>query len=259
MSITRVTRLCLAAVLYIAAPVGVHADPQPHTTIVLVHGAWADGSSWDKVVPLLEAKGYDVTSVHLPLTSPADDVAATMRAIERAPGDVVLVGHSYGGFVISEAGNSPKVKSLVYVDAFALDDGESVAALTKNHPPAWQKTLQLDGGGFAWMPPETVAKDFAQDLPASEQKLIAAKQGPLSVKAFDEVMKRPAWKTKPSWYVRGTADHIIDPAAQAMMAKRAKATTTSVDASHVSMLAKPREVTKVILDAAGAPPATASK
>jgi pimeloyl-ACP methyl ester carboxylesterase len=259
MPIVSVTRLGLAAALYLAAPVVVHADPQPHTTIVLVHGAWADGSSWDKVVPLLEAKGYDVVAVHLPLTTPADDVAATMRAIERAPGDVVLVGHSYGGFVISEAGNTPKVKSLVFVDGFALDDGESINGLIKTKPPAWIKTLQIDGGGFAWMTPDTVAKDFAQDLPQAEQKLVVAKQGPLSTKAFDEVMKKPAWKAKPTWYVRGTADHIIDPAAQAMMAKRANATTMSIEASHVSMLARPRDVTKVILDAAGAPPATASK
>jgi len=229
-------------------------------TIVLVHGAWADGSSWDKVVPLLEAKGYNVIAVHLPLTSTADDVAAAQRAIARAPGDVVLVGHSYGGIVISQAGNDPKVKKLVFVDAFALDDGESINALGKGAPPpAWEKALQTDSGGFVWMPAEIVATDFAQDLPAAEQKLVAAKQGPLPAKDFDETMKNPAWKTKPSWYVRGTADKIIDPAAQDQMAKRAKSKVTNVNASHVSMLSKPNVVAAVIVDAANATTTTASK
>jgi pimeloyl-ACP methyl ester carboxylesterase len=240
------------------------ADPVTHggsksVSIVLVHGAWADGSSWDRVTPMLEAKGFTVVAVHLPLTSTADDVAATTRAIDRQPGDVVLVGHSYGGIVISEAGNDPKVKGLVYVDAFALDDGESIGALAKANPPAWVKALQVDAGGYAWLPATTVSKDFAQDLSVADQRMIADKQGPIPMKYFDEVMRNPAWKTKPSWYVRGTADHMIDPAGQAQMAKRMKATTTSIDSSHVSMMSKPRAVADVILDATGAPPTTASK
>ncbi|MDB4954576.1 MAG: alpha/beta hydrolase [Myxococcales bacterium] len=265
-----VTWASIAALAYLIPTAVAHAEPQapnsaPATTgkapvtIVLVHGAWADGSSWDRVVPMLEAKGFNVVSVHLPLTSSADDVAATTRAIDRQAGDVVLVGHSYGGFVISEAGNDPKVKSLVYVCAFGLDDGESINGLSKNNPPAWVKALQVDSGGFAWLPPEEISKDFAQDVPASDQKLITAKQGPIPVKYFDEVMKNPAWKSKPSWYVRGTADHMIDPAAQASMAKRMKATTTSINSGHVAMLSKPRQVANVILDAAGAPAATARK
>jgi pimeloyl-ACP methyl ester carboxylesterase len=260
----------LALIALLLLPVLAHADPPASRakgaatstskpSIVLVHGAWADGSSWDKVVPLLEAKGYNVIAVHLPMTSVSDDVAATQRAIARAPGDVVLAGHSYGGFVISEAGNDPKVKKLVYVDAFELDDGESVGALFKGNPPAWSKTLQPDSGGFLWMPLDTVKKDFAQDLPAAEQTLVAVKQGPFTAKAFDEVMKNPAWKTKPSWYVRGTADRIIDPAAQEQWAKRAHSKLTSIDAGHVSMLSKPRQVANVILDAANAPTTTASK
>jgi pimeloyl-ACP methyl ester carboxylesterase len=250
--------------LCILAPALVHADQPAHgasnqTSVVLVHGLWADGSSWDKVVPLLEAKGYKVVAVHLPLTSTADDVAATTRAIEQQPGDVILVGHSYGGNVISQAGNHPKVKALVYVDAFALDDGETINALIKAKPPAWQKTLVVDSGGFIWMPAESIAKDFAQDLPAAEQKLLVVKQGPAQSKSFDDPMKNPAWKKKVSWYVRGTADHIIDPIAQAMMAKRMKAKLTNVDSSHVAMLSKPREVANVIIEAASAPTATASR
>ena len=226
-------------------------------SIVLVHGAWADGSSWDKVVPLLEAKGYDVVAVHLPLTTTAEDIAATQRAIQQQPGDVVLVGHSYGGFVITAAGNDPKVKALVYVDAFALDDGETINGLLKNKTPAWAKTLQIDSGGFAWMPAATVASDFAQDLPAAQQRLIAVKQGPLSMKVFDDPMRGAAWKTKRSWYVQGNDDRIIPPAAQAQMARRAKAKITEVDASHVSMLSKPRAVAEVIIEAASAPVRTA--
>jgi pimeloyl-ACP methyl ester carboxylesterase len=261
----------LAIVALLFAPVLVYADPPAprargaaadtsKPTIVLVHGAWADGSSWDKVTPLLEGKGYTVIAVHLPLTSTADDVAAAQRAIARAPGDVVLVGHSYGGIVISEAGNDPKVKRLVFVDAFALDDGESINKLGKGAPPpAWEKALQTDSGGFVWMPADIVAQDFAQDLPAAEQKLVAAKQGPLPAKDFDEVMTNPAWKSKPSYYVVGTADKIIAPAVQTQMATRAKSKVTNVDASHVSMLSKPQQVAKVIVEAATAPTTTASK
>jgi pimeloyl-ACP methyl ester carboxylesterase len=263
-----VTWAKIAAVASVITATTAHAQPPtrtrapakpPATTIVLVHGAWADGSSWDRVVPLLEAKGFNVVSVHLPMTSTADDLAATTRAIDRQPGDVVLVGHSYGGVVISGAGNDAKVKALVFVDAFGLDDGETVNTLFKGNPPAWMQTLQVDSGGFAWMPPETVAKDFAQDLPAAEVKVLAAKQAPAPVKGLDEPMRNPAWKRKPSWYVLGTKDRIIDPVAQAMMAKRMKATTTSIDASHVAMLSKPQQVANVILDAAGLPPATARK
>jgi len=233
--------------------------PTAKPSIVLVHGAWADGSSWDKVSPLLMAKGYNVVAVHLPMTSVSDDVAAVNRAIDRMPGDVVLVAHSYGGFVISEAGNNKKVKKLVFVDAFGLDEGESLNALTKDTPQPFEKTLQVDSGGYAWMPMATIMSDFVPDMAADEQKLVFVKQAPIATKAFDEVMKSPAWKTKKSWYVRGTQDRIIPPDAQAMMAKRMKATTVDVDAGHVSMLAKPNEVAAVILQAAGAPTATASK
>lgn len=232
------------------------STPTAAKTIVLVHGAFADASSWAKVIPLLQAKGFNVIAVHLPMTSVADDVAATSRAIEQATGDVVLVGHSYGGNVISMAGNDDKVKSLVYVDAFALDDGESINGLSKGGAaPAWTKTIKVDSAGFGWLPAETGAKDFAQDVPVAEQKLLSATQAPFPMKGFDEPMKNPAWKTKPSWYVRGTADHAIDPAAQAQMAKRMKAKVTSVDASHLSPLSKPDEVSNVIMDAAKASPA----
>ena len=229
------------------APAAPAAAPVVAKTIVLVHGAFADGSSWDKVVPLLQAKGYTVVAVQNPLSSLADDVAATKRAVDAATGPVLLVGHSWGGVVISEAGNNDKVAGLVYVAAFALDAGESVSDLGKGKPaPAWQSTLKVDSGGFAWLPAETVAKD----LPAAEQKAIAVKQGPIAVKAFDDKVKTPAWKTKPSWYIVADQDHMIDPQGEAMMAKRANATTTTLKGSHVIMVSKPKDVAAVILAAA---------
>jgi pimeloyl-ACP methyl ester carboxylesterase len=262
-----------AIVLFILGTHVVHAEPNARTakpaapsgkqqakpTLVLVHGAWADGSSWDKVTPLLQAKGYNVVAVHLPMSSATDDIATVKRVIDDQPGDVVLVGHSYGGYVISGAGDNPKVKNLVYVAAFALDDGETITGLSKSNPPPWTKALKVDRGGYAWLPAQAVTQFFAPDLPANEQMLITAKQGPLPTADFDAPARSPAWKKKPSFYVRATQDKIIDPQAQAMMAKRAHATITDVDASHVAMLSKPDAVANVILQAAGAPTATARK
>ncbi|MFT3694346.1 MAG: alpha/beta hydrolase [Kofleriaceae bacterium] len=219
-------------------------------TIVLVHGAFADGSSWDRVTPLLEAKGYNVIAVHESLSSLADDVAATKRAIAQATGKVTLVGHSYGGVVITEAGNDDKVKSLVYIAAFAPDNGESVNDLGKGQPaPPWLKKLIVTQG-FAAMPADAVATDFAQDLPTTETQLMATKQGPIALRCFEDKVTTAAWHTKPSWYLRSESDHMIDPAAQSIMAKRAKATTTNVKASHVPMLSKPADVAATILAAA---------
>lgn len=223
-------------------------------TIVLVHGAFADGASWNKVIPLLEAKGYPVVAVHDPLSSLPDDVAQTTRAIDAAPGDVILVGHSYGGYVISDAGNDPKVKALVYIAAFAPDAGETITDMGKGHPvPPWQPTLKVDSGGYAVLPTESILKYFAPDLPAAEAKLVAATQGPISTTVFGAKLKSaPAWKSKPSWFLRAEADQMIDPAGQAAMAKRAGATVTSVKSSHVVMLSHPDDVAKIILTAAAA-------
>jgi pimeloyl-ACP methyl ester carboxylesterase len=240
--------------LLIASATIANADPRPPIkTIVLVHGAFADGSSWDKVTPLLEAKGYKVVAVHQPLSSLEADVAATRRAIEVAPGPVLLVGHSYGGFVITEAGTNDKVTGLVYISAFAPDNGESINDLFKNKPaPAWVKTAVVDSAGFAWLPRETVATEFAQDLPSGEISLLTTKQGPIALESFDEHITTAAWRTKPSWFIRPEQDHMIDPAAQTMMAKRAGAKLTSLRASHVVMLSQPKKVADVILSAASA-------
>ena len=242
-----------SALAAVAGPAGA-ADAKPTRSIVLVHGAFADGSSWDRVSPILMAKGYTVVAVQQPMSSLADDVAATKRAIDAQPGEVILVGHSYGGVIITEAGNNPKVVGLVYVAAFAPDAGESTDDLGKGQPaPAWVKALKADGGGYQWLPPEIVAKDFAQDLPAAEAKLIAAKQAPPHSGVFAAKVKTAAWKTRPVWYVVATEDHMIAPAAQESMARRMNATTTSIKASHVVMLSKPRQVAAVILSAAAVP------
>jgi pimeloyl-ACP methyl ester carboxylesterase len=245
-------------------------QPQPQTqtqtpgagmpTIVLVHGAFADGSSWDKVVPILQAKGYHVVAVHQPLSSLADDVAATKRVIHQQPGDVILVGHSYGGVVISEAGNEQKVKGLVYVAAFAPDANESIMDLGKGGPePAWLPMVKFDEGGFGYLPEKTVLEDFAQDVPRTEARVITAKQGWTNKRTLEDKVTTAAWHNKPSWYVRAANDRFIDPGAEAMMAKRMNAKTTSVQAGHLAMLVKPREVAAVILQAAGAGEKTQQK
>jgi pimeloyl-ACP methyl ester carboxylesterase len=233
----------------VAAPAA--AADKPTRSIVLVHGAFADGSSWDRVTPILLAKGYTVVAVQQPMSSLADDVAATKRAIDAQPGDVVLVGHSYGGVIITQAGNNPKVVGLVYVAAFAPDAGESVDDLGKGQPaPAWVKSLKADSGGYQWLPADVVARDFAQDLPPDEAKLLAAKQAPPHGRVFGAKVHTAAWKTRPVWFVLPSEDHMIAPAAQAVMARRMNATIVPVKASHVVMLSRPRAVAGAILSAA---------
>jgi pimeloyl-ACP methyl ester carboxylesterase len=254
--------VALAAGLALAAVAGRAgaADARPTRSIVLVHGAFADDSSWDRVSPILLARGYTVVAVKQPMSSLADDVAATKRAIDAQPGEVILVGHSYGGVIITEAGNNPKVVGLVYVAAFAPDAGESTDDLGKGWPaPAWVKALKADARGYQRLPPEIVAKDFAQDLPAAEAKLLAAKQTPPHSSVFAAKVKTAAWKTRPAWYVVATEDHMIAQAAQESMAQRMDATTTSIKASHVVMLSKPRQVAAVILTAAAVSPLAASR
>jgi pimeloyl-ACP methyl ester carboxylesterase len=237
-----------------------HSKPTPNEalprtanvkTIVLVHGAFADGSSWSKVIPLLEARGYRVVAVQDPMSSLADDVAATKRAIDLQSGRVLLVGHSWGGAVITEAGNDDKVAGLVYLSAFAPDGGESVNDLGKGAPPLpWVGELVVDAGGFAWLPPASFARYMAPDLPAAESSLVASVQHPIQTKAFGDKITTAAWHTKPSWYIRTEEDQMIDPQAQTAMAARANAKLTNVKASHVSMLSRPDEVAAAILEAA---------
>jgi len=219
--------------------------------IVLVHGAFADGSSWSKVIPLLLAKGYKVTAVSNPLTTFQEDVAATKRAIAAADGPVTLVGHSYGGVVITEAGNDPKVASLVYVAAFAPDAGQSIVEISKPFPPPpGPQTAVPVGDGFILLSPEGVENDFAQDLSKEEKALLVATQPQTSGSIFGAQPTQAAWHSKPSWYIVSSNDRMIAPEHEASMAKQLKATTTTLPASHVVMLSHPNEVAKVIEDAA---------
>ncbi len=225
--------------------------PATPTTVVLVHGAFADGSAWNRVVPLLQARGLKVVSVQNPLTSLADDVAATRRALDAQTGPVVLVGHSWGGVVISEAGQHERVKSLVYVSAFAPSEGQSVADLSKDYAtPEGFKHLVADKEGFLTLTPEDVAKHFAQDLPRRGDQLMAVTQGPVRGANFEERTTTAAWKTRPSWYVLSRQDHMIQPALQEAMAKTIGAKLVSLPTSHVPQQSRPKEVADAIAAAA---------
>jgi len=245
-------RRVLAGLVSVASLVAGVGAPlaQPVKNIVLVHGAFADGSSWARVIPILQAKGYNVTAVQIPLTSFADDVAATQRAIARLNGPVILVGHSWAGVVITEAGMDPKVTGLVYVAAFAPDEGEQVGELGKKYPPPPAlASPNVDDKGFLTLSADAFKK-FGSDLPASEALVAAATQGPINASAFAAQVSAVAWKTKPSWYIVSTLDQAIAPDEERFFAKRMKATTTELKASHVSMLSQPKAVASVILDAA---------
>ncbi len=225
------------------------ADTQK--TVVLVHGAFADASSWSKLVPLLKAKGLNVVTVDNPLTSLADDVAATKAAIDGAPGPVILVGHSWGGVVISAAGVNDKVKALVYVAAFALPPGVSVNALSKSGPPApWLATLVPDDKGYVKLSPEGVAKYFAQDLTGDDLAAVTAAQLPTNGALFDETFADPAYAHAPAWYIVAKQDNMIPPQGEAAMAAGIKAKVTEIDASHVVMISQPDAVAAVVLEAA---------
>lgn len=234
--------------------VNVHAQKEAATkpTIIFVHGIWADGSSWNSQILALQAKGYPVISVQNPITSLADDVAATNRAINQAKGDVILVGHSWGGFVITQAGNNPKVTGLVYVAALVPDAGETLPTLSAKGPAVTLSNYFEPVDGFIYLSKEGVKKVFAQDLPAKEQDLIHATQTPAAQQVFGDKSGEPAWKTKPSWYILAKSDKAINPELERFMAKRANAKTTEIEASHVVMVSHPKEVLAIIEEAANA-------
>ncbi len=224
----------------------------PASHVILVHGAWADGSSWSKVIPLLTAKGLDVTAVQLPLTSLSDDADTVKRAIALEDGPVVLVGHSYGGAVITEAGNDAKVVGLVYVAAFAPDKGQSAGSLGATvQPPPMAAEVKPDANGFLKLTQKGVFEDFAQDVTAKEKGVLFAAQAPTSVKSLGGNITEAAWHQKPSWYIIAGNDRAIPPALEATMAKTIGATTKTIQASHVVMLSHPDEVAATILAAAG--------
>jgi pimeloyl-ACP methyl ester carboxylesterase len=222
------------------------------SNVILVHGAWADGSSWSKVISLLLARGLRVTAVQLPLTSLKDDAATVKRALALADGPTVLVGHSYGGVVITEAGNDPKVAGLVYIAAFAPDVGQSAGSLGASAEPApMGLEVRPDAAGFLKLTEAGVKNDFAQDLSPAEKNLLFAAQAPTAAAALGENVSTAAWKTKPSWYLVATNDRAIQPSLERAMAKTIKAKAVEVAASHVAMLARPQETADLILEAAG--------
>ena len=249
MNILKLTTLGLAASIVAgsaaAAPVD---DAKP--SVVIVHGAFADGSDWAKVIPLLQAKGLHVVAVQNPLSSLADDAAAAKRVIDAQPGKVVLVGHSWGGAVITEAGDNPKVSALVYVAAFAPDVGQAVGDLGKGFPAApGLAHLAPDAAGWLYLSPEGMSKHFAQDLPAAATAVMTVTQGPIQSKAFEQKVSVAAWKTRPSRYIVASADHMIQPAQQRDMARNIGATVTTLNTSHVPQQSQPAKVAQVILDA----------
>jgi pimeloyl-ACP methyl ester carboxylesterase len=226
----------------IAAPTGIK-------NVVLVHGAFADGSGWDAVAKILEKDGYKVSVAQPPETSYADDVKYTRAAIDVMGGPVVLVGHSYGGSIITEAGNDLNVAALVYIAAFAPDTGESPASIEQAVPQA-SKAFKADSEGNWWIDRSHFAADFAADLPPAVSHFMAISQVPISTDAFTHKIVNPAWKTKPTWYMVASQDRSINPLQERMMAKRANAKTVEVKSSHVAFMSHPREAAKLIEEAA---------
>jgi pimeloyl-ACP methyl ester carboxylesterase len=226
-------------------------------TIVLVHGAWADGSSWSRVIPLLQAKGRRVIAAQLPLSSLADDLAATNRIVSDIDGPVVLVGHSWGGMAITQAGTAANVAALVYLSAFAPDVGESGGSLIGAHPtPPALSTVVTDRAGFVYQTDEGFLKNIAPDLPAEEARVLAVTQGRLAGKAFEQAVAVAAWKTRPSWFIVTAEDRVVSVELQSASARRMKAKTTVIHASHMSLLSHPDDVASVIEEAVAAVAAT---
>src|SRR5438046_9016531 len=220
-------------------------------TIVLVHGGFVDGSGWEGVYKILKKDGYNVSIVQNPTTSLADDVAVTKRTLAAQNGPAILVGHSYGGVVITEAGNDPKVAGLVYIAAFAPDKGESVSALIKNPPPgAPVPPIMPPQDGYLFLDRTQFRASFAADVSPEAASFMADSQVPWGLEALNGAVTDPAWKTKPSWYLVSTEDKMIPPDAQRAMSKRAGSTVTVVKGSHSVYVSQPRAVASLIVTAA---------
>jgi len=220
--------------------------------VVLVHGAWADGSSWSDVIRLLQASGFTVTAPQFPLTSLAADVARLRHVLKRQTGPTIVAGHSYGGQVMTALGaDAPNVVALVYVAAFGLDQGESLGKLLGAGPPTPSLAhLIVDEQAFAWIPEEDFVTHFASGVEKSRAKVMSAVQQGLSMSTFEDVMGVPAWKSLPSWYLVATADEAIPPDAERLFAKRMGAKTIEVPAGHLAMVSHPAETVKMIVSAA---------
>jgi pimeloyl-ACP methyl ester carboxylesterase len=230
-------------------PQGTQGMTTNATNIVLVHGAWADGSSWSKVIPILENTGHKVIAVQLPLHSLADDVATVKRAIDLVGGPITLVGHSYGGFVITNAAyNNPNVTGLVYVAAFAPDEGQSLSDFV-DATKLPKDFLIFDSGGFAYINPAMFPGAFAQDVDPAEADIMAIVQKPINQSITAEKSGPPAWKQLPTWFQISESDHLIPPDTERLFAKQMNATTVSVNSSHASLVSHPDQIAQLILNA----------
>ena len=223
-------------------------------SIVLVPGAWADGSCWSDVIERLQTDGYEVTAPQLSETSLADDVAKVRRILTRQDGPTVLAGHSYGGQVITALGtDAPNVAALVYIAAFGLDEGESLGALLQQGPPTPAvANVDVDSEGFAWIPEDDFLNHFAADIDPAKAKVMYAVQQPLSMSTFEDVMGTPAWKSLPSWYLVAQNDEAVPPDAERQFAERMGAETTEVASGHCAMVSHPAETHELIVTAARA-------
>jgi pimeloyl-ACP methyl ester carboxylesterase len=222
--------------------------------IVLVHGAWADGSCWSAVIESLQSEGYNVTAPQFPLTSLADNVARLRLVLSRQEGPTIVAGHSYGGQIMTGLGNdAPNASALVFIAAFGLDEGESIGALAEQGPPPPAiANLDIDAKGFAWLPEADFLGHFAPDIPEAQAKVMYAAQQPLHTACFADVIETPAWKSLPSWFVVAVNDEAIPPDAERAFAARMGADTVEVESSHVVMVSHPDVVVERIKAAAAA-------
>ncbi len=247
----------LSSLLALGASATVHpASAAPIRNVVIVHGAFADGSGWRKVSDVLRAKGLHVSIVQQPLTSLDDDVSATRRILALQDGPTILVGHSYGGMVVTAAGDDPKVTGLVYIAAFQPDRGESLAKLADSKPVTGAKpdAIQATNDGFLYLAPPEFSAAFAADLPKAEAAFMAQSQVFAAKAAFTQEAGEPAWKTKPSWALVATQDRSINPDLEREMARRAGSTVREVKASHAVYLSRPADVAALIVEAAAQAP-----
>jgi pimeloyl-ACP methyl ester carboxylesterase len=221
--------------------------------VVLVHGAWADGSCWSDVIRSLQKAGYNVTAPQFPNTTLADNLARLREVLTDQPGPTVVVGHSFGGQIITALGaDAPHVVGLVYIAGFGLDEGESIGALLSQGPPTPALVhLRIDARGFAWIPREDFVKFFASDVDPVKADIMYAVQQPLSVSTLGDVMGIPSWKTLPSWYLVAKNDQTIPPDAERLFAKRMNATVVEIESGHLAMVSHPDAVTNLIIMAAG--------
>ncbi len=220
--------------------------------IVLVHGAWADGSSWNSVIERLQGEGYNVTAPEFPMTSLADDVNRLRQVLARQNGPTIVAGHSYGGQIMTALGtDAPNVMGLVYIAAFGLDQGETIGQLLSSGPPTPAlANLIIDKQGFTWLPEDDFVNHFAGDIEPAKAKVMHAIQQALNGTALQEVMGEPAWKSKPSWYLVADGDQAIPPDAERMFASRMGATTIEIPSNHVAMVSHPDATADLISQAA---------